>query len=73
MPIIAAVGFESWRQKEAGGATEDFPNWGEQADRGPAWEATTAAACPPSRYRYSLDETSCCCKSCQKTYRCFDG
>ena len=36
MPIIAAVGFESWRQKEA---------WGAQADRGPAWEATTAAAC----------------------------
>ncbi|MEE0775970.1 MAG: acetyl-CoA decarbonylase/synthase complex subunit delta [Bacillota bacterium] len=45
MPIIAAVGFESWRQKEAWGSTEDFPAWGEQADRGPAWEATTAAAC----------------------------
>lgn len=45
MPLIATVGFESWRQKEAWGATEDFPGWGEQADRGPAWEATTAAAC----------------------------
>lgn len=45
MPLIAAVGFESWRQKEAWGNTEDFPAWGDQADRGPAWESTTAAAC----------------------------
>ena len=45
MPLIAAVGFESWRQKEAWGDTEEFPGWGEQAERGPAWEATTAAAC----------------------------
>ena len=45
MPLIATVGFESWRQKEAWGSTEEFPAWGEQADRGPAWEATTAAAC----------------------------
>lgn len=45
MPLIATVGFEAWRQKEAWGPTEEFEQWGEQADRGPAWEATTAAAC----------------------------
>lgn len=45
MPLIATVGFEAWRQKEAWGPTEEFAQWGEQADRGPAWEATTAAAC----------------------------
>lgn len=45
MPMIATVGFEAWRQKEAWGKTEDFPQWGDQADRGPAWEAVTAAAC----------------------------
>lgn len=45
MPLIATVGFEAWRQKEAWGPTEEFAQWGDQADRGPAWEATTAAAC----------------------------
>ena len=46
MPLIATVGFEAWRQKEAWGADDEFgEGWGAQADRGPAWEATTAAAC----------------------------
>lgn len=45
MPLIATVGFEAWRQKEAWGPTEEFEQWGDQKDRGPAWEATTAAAC----------------------------
>ena len=45
MPLIATAGFEAWRQKEAWGTTEDYAEWGEQKDRGPAWEATTAAAC----------------------------
>ena len=45
MPLIATVGFEAWRQKEAWGPTEEFAQWGEQSQRGPAWEATTAAAC----------------------------
>ncbi|MGI5873234.1 MAG: acetyl-CoA decarbonylase/synthase complex subunit delta [Bacillota bacterium] len=45
MPLIATVGFEAWRQKEAWGTTEEYAEWGEQSQRGPAWEATTAAAC----------------------------
>ncbi|MEG1867809.1 MAG: acetyl-CoA decarbonylase/synthase complex subunit delta [Clostridiales bacterium] len=45
MPLIVSCGFESWRQKEAWGETEEFPGWGEQNERGAAWESTTAAAC----------------------------
>ncbi|MCR6546349.1 CO dehydrogenase/acetyl-CoA synthase subunit delta [Dehalobacterium formicoaceticum] len=44
MPMICTVGFESWRAKEAWASEEDFPQWGIQAERGPAWEAMTAAA-----------------------------
>lgn len=44
MPIICTVGFESWRAKEANASQADFPGWGDQKDRGPLWEAMTAAA-----------------------------
>jgi len=40
MPIICDVGYESWRAKEA--KQVDAPGWGDAADRGPMWEATTA-------------------------------
>ena len=40
MPAICDVGYESWRAKEA--KLEDAPGWGDAADRGPMWEATTA-------------------------------
>ncbi len=40
MPMICDVGYESWRVKEA--KLEGVPEWGEAADRGPMWEATTA-------------------------------
>ncbi len=40
MPIICDVGYESWRAKEA--KLADAPGWGDAADRGPMWEATTA-------------------------------
>jgi acetyl-CoA decarbonylase/synthase complex subunit delta len=39
MPVICDVGYESWRVKEA---RLDAPEWGDPADRGPMWEATTA-------------------------------
>ena len=39
MPAICDVGYESWRVKEA---RLDAPEWGDPADRGPMWEATTA-------------------------------
>ena len=42
MPIIADVGYESWRAKEA--KLADAPNWGPVEDRGPVWESTTAAS-----------------------------
>ena len=40
MPAICDVGYESWRAKEA--KLAEAPGWGEAADRGPMWEATTA-------------------------------
>jgi len=40
MPVICDVGYESWRAKEA--KQVDAPGWGDAADRGPMWEATTA-------------------------------
>ncbi|MHC4855713.1 MAG: acetyl-CoA decarbonylase/synthase complex subunit delta [Planctomycetota bacterium] len=39
MPVICDVGYESWRVKET---RQDNPEWGDPADRGPMWEATTA-------------------------------
>lgn len=44
MPMICTAGFESWRAKEAWASENDFPSWGAQAERGPLWEAMTAAA-----------------------------
>jgi acetyl-CoA decarbonylase/synthase complex subunit delta len=41
--VIADAGYESWRAKEAKGEDADFPEWGRRDDRGPLWEATTAA------------------------------
>ncbi len=42
-PVICQVGYEAWRSKEAVATEEDFPNWGNQADRAILWEAMTAA------------------------------
>lgn len=42
MPLIAQVGQEVWRVKEARGKIQDHPGWGDEAERGPMWEATTA-------------------------------
>lgn len=43
MPVICQVGYEAWRAKEANASEEDFPNWGNQAERAILWEAMTAA------------------------------
>ncbi|EGO64660.1 CO dehydrogenase/acetyl-CoA synthase subunit delta [Acetonema longum] len=43
-PIIASVGYEAWRAKEANAPHSDFPAWGDQAERGILWEAMTATA-----------------------------
>lgn len=40
MPVIADIGNEAWRSKEA--KSTDVPGWGEAVDRGPMWEVATA-------------------------------
>ena len=44
MPILGTIGAEAWKAKEANVSIADFPGWGDQAERGILWEATTAAA-----------------------------
>lgn len=41
MPIIATVGYESWKTKEA---NADVPEWGNVVDRGILWETVTATS-----------------------------
>lgn len=41
-PVILDVGHEAWRAKEARSGDELAEVWGPAAERGPAWEATTA-------------------------------
>jgi acetyl-CoA decarbonylase/synthase complex subunit delta len=43
MPMLAVVGSEAWRAKEARAGEDTAPEWGEVSERGVAWEATTAA------------------------------
>lgn len=42
-PVMAVVGEQAWKAKEARLAADEMPEWGEAAKRGPAWEAATAA------------------------------
>ena len=42
MPMLAVVGSECWKTKEARLAEEEAPEWGDAAVRGPMWEAATA-------------------------------
>lgn len=42
-PVILDVGYEAWRAKEARTGDEAATAWGPAAQRGPAWEAVTAA------------------------------
>lgn len=44
MPYICFVGYEAWRAKEAKATKEEFPEWGPEDVRGPAWEIVTATA-----------------------------
>ena len=44
MPMLALVGSECWRAKEARTPEEAAPGWGAAADRGVIWEATTATS-----------------------------
>ena len=42
MPMLALVGSECWKAKEARTPEETAPEWGAVSERGVAWEATTA-------------------------------
>ena len=42
-PVILDVGYEAWRAKEARAGDDMAELWGPVAQRGPAWEAMTAA------------------------------
>jgi acetyl-CoA decarbonylase/synthase complex subunit delta len=42
MPMLAVVGSESWKAKEARTPDEAAPEWGAAKERGVLWEATTA-------------------------------
>jgi len=44
MPYICFVGYEAWRAKEAKAEAKEFPEWGPEKVRGPAWEIVTATA-----------------------------
>jgi len=43
LPQIANVGWEAWKVKEALADEDVLPGWGRLQDRGPRWEAATAA------------------------------
>jgi len=43
-PLIASVGYEAWRAKEANAPENEFPSFGNQEERGILWEAMTATA-----------------------------
>ncbi len=44
MPVICAIGYEAARAKEANAGIDQFPGWGELAERALLWEAMTSAA-----------------------------
>jgi acetyl-CoA decarbonylase/synthase complex subunit delta len=44
MPVLAVVGSEAWKAKEARGSEQDFPQWGPAEKRGVLWEAATAVS-----------------------------
>jgi acetyl-CoA decarbonylase/synthase complex subunit delta len=44
MPVICQVGQEAWRAKEAKASAEEFPQWGDEQERGALWELTTATS-----------------------------
>jgi acetyl-CoA decarbonylase/synthase, CODH/ACS complex subunit delta len=44
MPMLAVVGPEAWKAKEAKTPAAEAPQWGDESKRGPLWEAMTASA-----------------------------
>jgi CO dehydrogenase/acetyl-CoA synthase delta subunit len=44
MPMLANIGFQAWKTKEAKSSEEDYPEWGDPEKRGIMWETVTAVA-----------------------------
>lgn len=44
LPVLGTIGFEAWKAKEANVGIDEFPGWGDQAERGILWEAMTASS-----------------------------
>lgn len=44
MPTLGTIGMEAWKAKEANVPENEFPGWGNQAERGILWEALTAVS-----------------------------
>ncbi len=44
MPMVADIGVESWKAKEAKAPESEQPEWGDAEYRGQMWEQTTALA-----------------------------
>lgn len=44
MPMLANIGFQAWKTKEAKSSEEEYPEWGDPEKRGIMWEAITATA-----------------------------
>ena len=44
MPLLAVVGSEAWKPKEARVPASEAPEWGDETKRGPLWEAATATS-----------------------------
>lgn len=42
-PVIANVGQETWKTKEARASIDEFPEWGDQVKRSILWEVSTAS------------------------------
>ena len=43
LPTLGTVGFEAWKTKESNASIDEFPGWGDQAERAILWEALTAS------------------------------
>jgi len=44
MPLLANIGQQAWKAKEAKSSEEEYPEWGDPEKRGIMWEAVTATA-----------------------------
>jgi len=42
MPMLANIGYQSWKTKEAKSSEDEYPEWGDPEKRGITWETITA-------------------------------